>query len=55
MVPHESVESLRASAEEDLWTANLVKDKLLKNSEKLELKMKLWKHIIGLMTIINMN
>ncbi len=27
MVPHESVESLRASAEEDLWTANLVKDK----------------------------
>lgn len=27
MVPHESVESLRASAEEDLWTANLVKDR----------------------------
>lgn len=27
MVPHETVESLRASAEEDLWTANLVKDK----------------------------
>lgn len=27
MVPHESVESLRASTEEDLWTANLVKDK----------------------------
>ena len=26
MVPHESVESLEASAEEDLWTANLVKD-----------------------------
>ena len=26
MVPHESVESLKASAEEDLWTANLVKD-----------------------------
>ena len=27
MVSHESVESLRASAEEDLRTANLVKDK----------------------------
>ena len=27
MVPHESVESLKASAEEDFWTANLVKDK----------------------------
>ena len=27
MVPHETVESLRASAEEDLWTANLVKDR----------------------------
>ena len=27
MVPHETVESLRTSAEEDLWTANLVKDK----------------------------
>ena len=26
MVPHESVESLRASAEEDLWTAELVRD-----------------------------
>lgn len=26
MVPHESVESLRASADEDLWTAELVRD-----------------------------
>lgn len=26
MVPHESIESLRLSAEEDLWTAELVRD-----------------------------
>lgn len=26
MVPHESVESLRTSADEDLWTAELVRD-----------------------------